>query len=74
MLEVGSRVMILNDFLGPDEWNEFEWLPMAGDEGVVVNTFVTELGEQAYDVRIDNDEIDNESWPYLASEIEEIAA
>lgn len=76
MLEVGTRVMAKIDYIGPDEAASFDWgwFPICGDEGVIVNSFKMETGEIAHDIQFDEDDLPSESWPYLASEIEEVAA
>lgn len=75
-MQVGSKIQALVDYISPDEAERFDWgwFPICGDEGVIVNSFTMETGETAYDIRFFEDDLPNESWPYLASEIEEIAA
>jgi len=75
-MQVGSRIQALVDYIAPDEAERFDWgwFPLCGDTGVILNSFTTESGALAFDVKFDEDDLPNESWPYLASEIEEIDA
>ena len=73
-LAIGTRVYVTQDFLGPDEHNEFEWYPLAAEEGTIRAAYPNVYEEMVYDIEFDEDPEIGETWPYLAEEVREIDA
>jgi len=71
-LAIGTRVYVTQDFLGPDEHNEFEWYPLAAEEGTIRAAYPNDHDEIIYDIEFDLDPQPNETWPYLENEVREI--
>jgi len=68
----GTRVYVIHDFLDADEMPQFDWFPLAAEEGTVRASFPNDHGETVYDIEFDADPCTGETWPYLAEEVREL--